>query len=242
MLGMENVRDLPPLLRGGLGGLGSQLAAGHELRFVLPSQRDPAVRKPFGDRRGADTEGARDLSLGAEVMEQVVWGHTAEHTANRMKVQGGMPYMIRRSIPAVPDKYKTVGERIRGYRMAAGVVNGIDYANGVEFAKLMGIKPSSLSDLETGDSKIPSAEAHLRAAQALGLDPWYLLTGDGPKIRSVTQLRPNEMRFLLLYRDLGGDEQTQLEVQANVLHNQAHPEKSAANPYGGKVPSKPKRR
>lgn len=123
------------------------------------------------------------------------------------------------------QKTETCGARIRRYRLQAG------YKNQKEFARLIGVSAPSLSELENHESKYPSARTLLRAAAVLGVDPWHLLTGEGPPIRAVQHLRQDEIRLLLLYRELSLDQQHELEVMANRLHNEAHPQRSLAMPF-----------
>lgn len=119
------------------------------------------------------------------------------------------------------DQYKTVGERIKGYREARGI-------KGNAFAGMLEIKPSSLSEIETGKSKKPAALTLLKAAAALGLEPYYLLTGDGPRVRSLSQVRPDEAELLLLFRDLPADLKQELLAEANRLSARSQQETSGA--------------
>lgn len=126
------------------------------------------------------------------------------------------------------DKFPNVGLRLRHFRKEAGY-------SGKAFAAAIGIKPPSLSEIESGQSKAPAAITLLKAADLLGLDPMYLLTGAGSPFRSPQNLRPDELRLLLLYRDLPDHYQHELEAEANRLHSLAHPVKSRLNPYPKKT-------
>lgn len=126
------------------------------------------------------------------------------------------------------DSFAHVGQRLRHFREAAGV-------NQKAFASLIGIKPPSLSEIESGQSKSPAAITLLKAADVLGLEPMYLLTGAGSPLRTSRQLRADELRLLLLYRELPDHYQHELEAEANRLHAMAHPTRSRANPYPKKV-------
>jgi len=122
------------------------------------------------------------------------------------------------------DRFRHVGERIAAMRKKAGLTQKA-------LAKDVGIKPPSLSEIESGESKSPSALTLLKIAKRLSLDPHYLLTGEGQQIRLLDQVRADELRLLLLYRDLPAEQQHALEFHANTLHNHAHPVASPANPY-----------
>lgn len=122
------------------------------------------------------------------------------------------------------DKFPNVGSRLRHFREEAGHTQKA-------FAAAIGIKPPSLSEIESGQSKAPAAITLLKAADVLGLDPLYLLTGAGMPFKSAQHLRPDELRLLLLYRELPDHYQHELEAEANRLHSLAHPAKSRLNPY-----------
>jgi transcriptional regulator with XRE-family HTH domain len=117
------------------------------------------------------------------------------------------------------------GQRLKRLREAAG------YSVGKQFAALIGIKPPSLSELEKGESKEPAAGTLLRAAAILGLDPWYLLTGEGPPVRALQQVSERELRLLMMFRELGEGSRLELETEANRLHALEHPVASKANPF-----------
>lgn len=127
------------------------------------------------------------------------------------------------------DRFKHPGERIRHYREAAGITQKA-------MAALIGIKPPSLSEIESGESKAPAALTLLRTAQVLGLDPLHLLTGEGPPVRAVQNLSADELRLLVMYRELPPTQRLDLEAEANRLHAEAFPVKSRANPYPGASP------
>ena len=120
---------------------------------------------------------------------------------------------------------ETFGKRLLRLRKAAG----FDKQN--QFAAALGIKPSSLSELETAESKQPAAETLLRAARLLGVDPSYLLYGEGPAVRSITALADAELRLLLMFRDLSAQARLDLETEANRLHAAENSRPSRANPF-----------
>lgn len=109
------------------------------------------------------------------------------------------------------DKYRSAGERIRAYRQRAG------YAQKV-FARLIGVSAPSLSEIESGASKNPSALTLLKAAAVLGVDPMHLLTGEGLAINAVQVLAADEIRLLLLYRELSKGAKLEVERAINTLY------------------------
>ncbi len=74
----------------------------------------------------------------------------------------------------------TVGERIREVRKGLGL-------KPAEFARKIGVKPPSVSQLESGDSKAPAAETLLRMRD-VGINPDYIMRGKGPKFLSPEEI------------------------------------------------------
>jgi HTH-type transcriptional regulator, cell division transcriptional repressor len=76
----------------------------------------------------------------------------------------------------------TPGQRIRAKRKELGYSQA-------HLASLAGIKQSSLSEIETGESKMPSAEALLGLSKALNISQAWIITGrDG----EIELLSPDE--------------------------------------------------
>ncbi len=126
----------------------------------------------------------------------------------------------RKPLNASPmDKYNSVGERLRAYRERAGYKQNV-------FAQLIGIKAPSLSEIESGTSKNPAALTLLKAAQVLGIDAMYLLTGEGVPIRAVQLLAPDEMRLFVLYRELSDDGKREVDRMVNAIYAQEFPTKA----------------
>lgn len=91
----------------------------------------------------------------------------------------------------------TIGQRIRLAREAAGLQQG-------ELSKLLDIKQASLSDLETGESKAPSAKVLVRMSEVLKVSPRWIVFGDDGEL-SVPS--PQEHQLLDLFRQLSADQQ-----------------------------------
>jgi transcriptional regulator with XRE-family HTH domain len=123
---------------------------------------------------------------------------------------------------------RTFGQRLRHYRLQAG------HKNAKAFAKEhLKISAPSLSELENDKSKGPSPMTLLRASASLGVDPWHLLTGEGHPIRAVQHLHPDEIRLLMLYREVSRERQLDIETEANRIHAEEHPVRSNKNPFPG---------
>lgn len=84
--------------------------------------------------------------------------------------------------PANLPKCDTIGKRVRWWRKHRG------FNNLREFAELLGIPKTTLSDLETGRTHT-GTQLHLIAAK-LGLNPHYLETDEGEPESSSPQLPP----------------------------------------------------
>jgi transcriptional regulator with XRE-family HTH domain len=100
----------------------------------------------------------------------------------------------------VPPHFETFGERLTWWRKARG------YKRQGVLAELIGLKQASLSNLETGDSTLPSAATLLNLAAALNLRPEYLLTGEGPAEGAHFQdLTGPEAQLVMIFRQLPSD-------------------------------------
>lgn len=140
----------------------------------------------------------------------------------------------RHSEPALRHAFRmneTCGERIKRLREAAG------FETGTAFAAAIDIKPSTLSEIETGQSNGPSAPVLIRMSNVLRFEAAYILNGDEPAIKTVSQLRDHELQLLILYRDLNQDHQRDLHAEATKLFNAERPdEKGAPRPLLRVVP------
>lgn len=76
---------------------------------------------------------------------------------------------------------QTTGQRIKQAREAAG------YMNQGEFAKLCGIKQSTLSEIEGGDTKLPNAKAALIMCELTGVTLRWIIYGEDGEINIPTK-------------------------------------------------------
>lgn len=72
-----------------------------------------------------------------------------------------------------------------------------------ELAKLVGMSQSSLSELESGESKLPSAEILIKLAASLGVTPAWIVTGQEGEMEVLT---PDEQDFLMAAKQLSHDQ------------------------------------
>jgi len=76
---------------------------------------------------------------------------------------------------------QTVGQRIRAARELAG------YARQGDFAKAIGCSQSTLSEIENGDTKLPSAKVLQKMAEVLGKSERWIIYGEDGDIQTPTQ-------------------------------------------------------
>jgi len=81
--------------------------------------------------------------------------------------KSSIPYTVRYTI-----LYMNFGERLKVKRKAANLTQE-------QLGKMVGLKKATISSLELGSSKKPSAENLLPLAKALNVDPNWLITGKG---------------------------------------------------------------
>lgn len=127
-----------------------------------------------------------------------------------------------------PPRFETFGDRLRWWRIARG------HKKQGDFAAIIKLGQGSLSDME--NNKIgASAETLLRLADALGLRPRYLLTGEGPaEGKNFQELNGLEAQLVMIFRQLPSDAlRDALLIDANnMLARALGHEPSVANPYG----------
>jgi len=105
-----------------------------------------------------------------------------------------------------------LGERLRLAREELQRAKG-EKLNQAAFAREIGIAPSSLHDLESGQSSAPAAET-LLAIRDQGISPDYIVRGKGPKLdRRKYGLHP----IMTIMSDLDHAEQQVLVDMAKAL-------------------------
>ena len=103
---------------------------------------------------------------------------------------------------------QTTGQRIRSARVDAG------YENQGDFAKLLGISQASLSEIETGESKLPSSPVLVRMCELLGKSPRWILYGEEGDLVYPTK---EEIRLLESFRSMSAQSKEALVVTADAL-------------------------
>lgn len=95
---------------------------------------------------------------------------------------------------------QTPGQRIRSARELAGYNQG-------EFAKLIGCAQSTLSEIESGESKLPSAVVLQKMVEVLGKTERWIIYGEDGEVQRPTKA---EADLLQAFRSLPEDVQQNL--------------------------------
>lgn len=112
-------------------------------------------------------------------------------------------YIYRHSEGIVINNAKTMqtpGQRIRSAYEVAGF-------NQKEFAKAVGCSQSTLSEIESGESKLPSARVLLKMTDVLGKSVRWIVYGEEGEIHTPTK---EEQQMLTDFRNLPPDAQRSL--------------------------------
>jgi transcriptional regulator with XRE-family HTH domain len=102
---------------------------------------------------------------------------------------------------------QTPGQRIRSARELAGYRQG-------EFARLIGCAQSTLSEIETGESKLPSAGLLSKMVELLGKSERWIIYGEDGEVQKPT---PEETDLLNAFRSLPDDVRQNLVVTIKSL-------------------------
>lgn len=86
----------------------------------------------------------------------------------------------------------TPGERIRGRRKELGLRQG-------EFAKMAGIAQSTLSDIERGDTNLPSAVVLMKMSEILKVTQAWIVSGKDGEVTIPTN---QEQELLTSFREM----------------------------------------
>lgn len=103
---------------------------------------------------------------------------------------------------------QTPGQRIRSAREDAG------YANQGDFAKLVGIAQATLSEIETGESKLPSAPVLIAMCEILKKSPRWFLYGEEGDVEIPS---PEESELLNAFRSMDDQAKAAMVATANAL-------------------------
>lgn len=103
-----------------------------------------------------------------------------------------------------------LGKRIRALRTTKGLTQK-------KLALRIGIQQSSLSELETGESKIASGDTLVRLAEVLECSPDWLATGKGSPVMPLSGISPDESDLLLVWRYLSEQNQELLLHMAHKI-------------------------
>lgn len=115
----------------------------------------------------------------------------------------------------------SLGERIKSLRLARALT-------GVELAKMVGIKPPSLSLIENGHTKTLKASTILRFAEVFGVLPQWIETGRGPMFKVAAE-DVDEVEVISIARTLTSQNREAWLATGRALI--ATQPASAGNPY-----------
>lgn len=130
-----------------------------------------------------------------------------------------------RRMSDVPS-FDSFGARLRWWReRRLGVKSQGD------LAKQLGIGQGSLSELEKGHSKEPSASVLMKMCDVLGLQPRYLLWGHGsPEGMNFQALSGVEAQLVMIYRALPEPRRAAFMLDANAMLERARAGTPAPTP------------
>lgn len=106
---------------------------------------------------------------------------------------------------------QTAGQRIKAARELAGYNQG-------EFAKAIGCSQSTLSEIESGETKLPSAKHMQKIMEVLGKSERWIIYGEDGDIQTPTS---EEQAMLSAFRSLPADVQQSLADTIKTLARKA---------------------
>lgn len=125
----------------------------------------------------------------------------------------------------------SVGERLRETREAIQLKEGEKKPNRAKFARELKMTAASLSDLESGESKLPSSETLLKIRDR-GINPDYVMRGKGPRFIDHVERHLNKQTILGMMDELDEDEQKAvIDVAAAIIKRK--PGTSPQEPFKG---------
>jgi transcriptional regulator with XRE-family HTH domain len=119
-----------------------------------------------------------------------------------------------------------IGKRIKGIRLSIGMTQK-------ELAARIGIKPPSLSEIESGETKQPAGDTLLKIAAVLNTNPAFIQTGKGSPV-APAETSVDESEVISLYQALPPHLRAAWMASGRALMASAAP-KSKTNPFPTKV-------
>ena len=115
-----------------------------------------------------------------------------------------------------------IGERVRQHRKLAGLTQ-------MALSKRAGIRQSSLSEIERGETHSLRGDTLIQLARALQISPDYLRTGRGDPA-ALSAATEDESQLLAIFRSVPASAQAAIMGAATGVLR-AQPEPSAADPF-----------
>lgn len=117
----------------------------------------------------------------------------------------------------------SIGARIRAARTAKGLTQQ-------RLAQLVGVRQTSISDLERGESKSPAASTLVALSRVLDVNHEWLVTGRGTMAAAVAPTI-EEAELLAIWRELTpGNQAALIGAARGILASQPH-EPSRTSPF-----------
>ena len=104
----------------------------------------------------------------------------------------------------------SVGDRIQWLRKKKGLSQ-------VQLAKAVGISGPSVSNLETGVSKMPASTTLLRLAAVLEANPDWIISGRGDPYEWPTFTEGDEAELISVFKSLGNEQKAMMMAVAKSL-------------------------
>lgn len=126
---------------------------------------------------------------------------------NPKQIAIGNPYRLSAKVEGMPTT--TVAERIVAAREALDLTQAA-------FARKLGIKQPSLSNLEDGKTKRPAAST-LLAMRDAGINPDYIMKSKGPILLAEAERSMREQALVAMFRAMEPEAQDQYEALGKIL-------------------------
>lgn len=107
----------------------------------------------------------------------------------------------------------TIGDRVRYLRET------VRNMTSTELAKQLGIAVASLSQLENGSTKAPSAENLLKLTLALKANPFWIITGEGDPEKWPDVKTEDAASLVSMFNSMSQEKQAVLLATCAALHN-----------------------
>ena len=173
----------------------------------------------------------RQPSLRSEVQNDNILTHIANLSERRFAVKH--ENRPADSLLIHNRRMKTAGQRIKELRKNRKMTQP-------ELAKAIGVAQSSISEIETGESRNPSALTLVKVAKYFEVDPEHLLTGKGTQ-HPISALTDDEAELVLLFRGVSSEGRSYLLSRVRSVHQDEYSRRDRPPPDDGDKPNPDRR-